>query len=91
LAFVFGSIARGELHAGSDVDLMIIGTIGLRGLTKLLSGVAEVGGREINPHILTTEEFRDRKRNQDHFVTSVLAAPMLFVKGTEHGLAAMGQ
>jgi predicted nucleotidyltransferase len=91
LAFVFGSIARGETHAESDVDLMVIGSIGLRGLTKLLSGVAEVVGREINPHILTPEEFRERKRNKDHFVTSVLAAPMLFVKGTEHELAAMGQ
>jgi hypothetical protein len=91
LAFVFGSIARGETHAESDVDLMVIGSIGLRGLTKLLSGVAEVVGREINPHILTPEEFRERKRSKDHFVTSVLAAPMLFVKGTEHELAAMGQ
>jgi len=91
LAFVFGSIARGETHAESDVDLMVIGPIGLRGLTKLLSGVAEVVGREINPHILTPEEFGERKRNKDHFVTSVLAAPMLFVKGTEHELAAMGQ
>lgn len=91
LAFVFGSIARGETQAGSDVDLMVIGPIGLRGLTQLLSGVAEVVGREINPHILTPEEFRERKRSKDHFVTSVLAAPMLFVKGTEHELAAMGQ
>jgi predicted nucleotidyltransferase len=91
LAFVFGSIARGETHAESDVDLMVIGSIGLRGLTKLLSGVAEVVGREINPHILTPEEFCERKRSKDHFVTSVLAAPKLFVKGTEHELAAMGQ
>jgi predicted nucleotidyltransferase len=91
LALVFGSIARGETHAESDVDLMVIGSIGLRGLTQLLFGVAEVVGREINPHILTPEEFGERKRNTDHFVTSVLAAPMLFVKGTEHELAAMGQ
>lgn len=91
LAFVFGSIARGETRAESDVDLMVISSIGLRRLSQLLSGVAEVVGREINPHILTPEEFRERKRNKDHFVTSVLAAPILFVKGTEHELAAMGQ
>ena len=91
LAFVFGSIARGETHAESDVDLMVIGTIGLRRLTKLLSGIAEEVGREINPHILTPEEFRERRKNKDHFVTTVLTAPMLFVKGTEHDLAAMGQ
>lgn len=91
LAFVFGSIARGETRAESDVDLMVIGPIGLRRLSKLLSGVAETVGREINPHILTPDEFLKRKRNKDHLVTSVLAAPMLFVKGNEHELAAMGQ
>jgi predicted nucleotidyltransferase len=91
VAFVFGSIARGELHAESDVDLMVIGSIGLRRLTKLLSGMADQIGREINSHVLTPEEFIERKRKRDHFVTSVLSAPMLFVKGTAHELAAMGQ
>jgi len=90
LAFVFGSIARGETRAESDVDLMIIGTARLRRLTQLLSGVAERVGREINPHILTPEEFKERKRKADHFVTSVLASPKLFVKGTERELEAMG-
>ncbi len=38
LAFVFGSIARGETRAVSDVDLMVIGQVGLRRLTQLLLG-----------------------------------------------------
>src|ERR1035437_46511 len=33
LAFVFGSVASGKAHADSDVDLMIIGTLGLRRVT----------------------------------------------------------
>ena len=91
VAFVFGSIARGETRAESDVDLMIIGSIGLRRLTALLSGVAETVGREINPHILTPEEFRERKQAKDHFVSAVISSPKLFVKGSEHELEAMGQ
>jgi predicted nucleotidyltransferase len=91
LAVVFGSIARGETRAESDVDLLVVGSVGLRRLTKLLSGLAEKVGREINPHILTPEEFLERKKNRDHLVTSVLSSPMIFVKGTEHDLAAMGQ
>jgi len=91
LAFVFGSVARDETHAGSDVDLMVIGTVGLRRLTHLLSGVADRLGREINPHILTPEEFKERHHQGDHFVTSVLNSPKLFVKGTQHELAALGQ
>lgn len=44
VAFVFGSIAGGETRAESDVDLMVIGSIGLRRLTALLSGISEMVG-----------------------------------------------
>jgi predicted nucleotidyltransferase len=91
LAFVFGSIARGDTNATSDVDLMVIGSVGLRRLASLLSGLAERLGREINPHVLTPEEFTERTRRRDHFVTSVLDSPRLFIKGTEHELKAMGR
>lgn len=91
LAFVFGSVARGDTGAGSDVDLMVIGEVGLRKLTSLLSGIAGRVGREINPHVMTSEEFAKRKADRDHFVTSVVGSPKLFVKGTEHELETMGQ
>jgi predicted nucleotidyltransferase/DNA-binding HxlR family transcriptional regulator len=91
LAFVFGSIARGDTGAASDVDLMVIGTVGLRRLATLLSGLADRLGREINPHVMTSEEFAERKKKRDHFVTSLLNSPRLFVKGTDHELAAMGE
>jgi DNA-binding transcriptional ArsR family regulator len=90
LAFVFGSVAAGAERAESDVDLMVIGKLSLRQLSKLLSGVATGIGREINPHIFTTGEFARRKKAHDHFIISVLAAPKLFVIGNENELAAMG-
>lgn len=91
VAFVFGSVARGDTGAASDVDLMVVGEVGLRKLTSLLSGIADRVGREINPHVMTLEEFAKRKAERDHLVTSVLAAPKLFVKGTEHELETMGR
>ena len=91
LAFVFGSLASEKAHAESDVDLMIIGTVGLRKVAQLLSGVAERIGREINPHVLTKEEFAQRKCVGDHFISSVLASPRLFVIGSEHELAKLGK
>src|SRR5205807_945493 len=39
LAFVFGSVARGDAGPASDIDLMVLGSVGLRRLTSLLSGV----------------------------------------------------
>ena len=63
VAFVFGSVASGETTAGSDVDLLIVGRLGLREATMVFSGVAEQIGRELNPYVLTEEEFRKRKKD----------------------------
>lgn len=90
LAFVFGSIARHEEKAVSDVDLMVIGNLGLRKVTALLSGASGKIGREINPHVLTKEEFIRRKSAGDHFLSNVLQFQKLFVIGNRHDLEAMG-
>ena len=87
LAFVFGSIARHEEKDKSDVDLMIIGDIGMRQLTGHLSGVSGPIGREINPHILSMKEFLKRKSAKDHFLIQVLESPRIFIIGNENELA----
>jgi len=86
LAFVFGSIARHEEKDKSDVDLMIIGDIGMRQLTGLLSGVSGQIGREINPHILSIKEFLKRKSAKDHFLIQVLESTKIFIIGKENEL-----
>lgn len=91
LAFVFGSVASDSTKAHSDVDLMVIGTIGLRQLSKQLSGLEAKIGREVNPHVLTPEEFARRAGESDHFITAVLKGPRLFVIGGEDELRRLGQ
>jgi len=91
VAFVFGSLASSKEKAASDVDLMVIGTVGLRALSSWLSGISEQIGREINPHTLTVEEFRRRKEKGDHFLSNVLESPKLFIIGNENDLAEMGR
>lgn len=91
LAFVFGSIARSEEGARSDVDLIVIGDVSLRKVVGWLSGISEKIGREVNPHAFSVEEFIKRKRSGDHFLSTVLNSQKLFVKGDEHGLATMGR
>jgi DNA-binding transcriptional ArsR family regulator len=90
LAFVFGSLARSTGKAGSDMDLLVIGTISLRQLGKVLSGFATKLGREVNPHVLNPEEFVKRRKTREHFITTVLSEPRLFVIGSEDELKAMG-
>ena len=91
VAFIFGSLARSKERAESDVELMVIGTIGLRSLSSRLAGVSEQIGREINPHVLSIEEFRRRKQNGNHFLSNVIASPKLFIIGSENDLEAMGR
>ncbi len=89
VAFVFGSLAGGSEKAGSDIDLMVIGDIGLRSLTRLLVGLTENLGREINPYVLTTEEFSHRKSENEHFLNQVLKDSKLFIIGDEDDLKTM--
>lgn len=90
-AFVFGSLADGSEKSGSDVDLMVIGSISLRQLSALLTGLEMRLGREINPHVLTPAEFARRRKGKDHFLTTVLADKKMLVVGTADELEAMGR
>jgi predicted nucleotidyltransferase len=88
-AFVFGSMAAGTAGAESDVDLLVVGEIGLRKLTQLLAGIGDRLGREINPHVFTSTEFAKRAAAKEHFVSSLMRSKKIFVKGTQHELSAM--
>lgn len=90
VAFVFGSFAHAREQAHSDIDLLVIGNVTLRQLTKLLSGLADKIGRELNPKIFSPEEFRRRKRSGDHFLKNVLSEPRIYIIGDEDELGAMG-
>ena len=90
VAFVFGSLARAEERAESDVDLMVIGPIALRQVSRRLAAVSAQLGRVVNPHVMTAEEFRRRKAKRDHFLTRVLGSPQIFVIGGNGDLEAMG-
>ena len=91
VAFVFGSVAQSKETAHSDVDLMVIGSTGLRKLTSMLSGVSERVDREVNPHVMTEAEYRRRLKAKDHFVTHVLDGPKLFIIGRKDDFEAMGK
>jgi len=90
-AFVIGSFARREEKSRSDVDLMVIGSLGLRGACSILSSAVDEIGREINPYTLSVEEFQKRVENKHHFLTRVLGTERMFVIGTEDDLQQLGQ
>ncbi len=90
MVFVFGSMAGFGGTADSDVDLFVIGDVGLRTISELLEGVTEKIGREVNPHVMSSDEFQNRLELNEHFISSVMKAPKLFIIGTEHDFETMG-
>jgi DNA-binding transcriptional ArsR family regulator len=81
LAFVYGSIAAAEPSAESDVDLMIVGSLGLREAVRRLGPAHDALGREINPSVWTKQEFDRRRQEQDPFLTRILAGSTIAVVG----------
>ena len=71
-SFLFGSFASGTEKSTSDIDIIIIGDLGMRAVSKLLSGIQEKINREINPHVFSHQEFSKRVKEKDHFITSIL-------------------
>jgi predicted nucleotidyltransferase len=87
LALVFGSLARGEENARSDVDLLVIGDTAFADVVRALHPAQEALQREINPVVYNVAEFARRVAGKDSFVANILSHPKLFVIGTAHDLA----
>ena len=85
LAFVFGSVARGQETAGSDIDVMLIGAASFRQAVAALHPTQAVLGREVNPKVFATREFTD-KAGSEPFLIDVLAKPKIFLIGNAHDL-----
>lgn len=86
VAFIYGSIVRGEETADSDVDLLIVGEVTLFDVVSALASAQEMLRREVNPSIYPAEEVREKVDDGDHFFTTVMASPKLFVIGDEDKL-----
>ena len=85
-AFIYGSTARAEDRASSDVDLLLVGKVTLRRLSPALRRLQLALGREIHPTVYAPAEFATKLRERDPFLQSVLAKEKVFVVGTEDDL-----
>jgi predicted nucleotidyltransferase/DNA-binding HxlR family transcriptional regulator len=81
LALIYGSIARGTNRATSDLDLLVVGTLGFEELLRLLGPAEKKIGREVSPRLYSEQEFRDRRKRGDRFLTAVLRGPRVMLLG----------
>ncbi len=88
LVFVFGSVAGGEASASSDLDVMVVGDLGLREVAERVVPLTRELGREPNLVVMDLETFRSRSRAGDGFVASMIDGPKIWIVGDEEKLAA---
>jgi predicted nucleotidyltransferase len=87
LAFIYGSMARREEQAQSDVDLMIVGdNIRLSEISPIIHSARQALRREVNPTTYRTEEFLRKLNEGHHFVCGVVNGPKVFLIGSQDEL-----
>jgi predicted nucleotidyltransferase len=68
---LYGSYARGEDDAESDVDLMILTTASRLSIQPLIRQLSEELGKEVRPNIMTREEFENLEKKDAAFTNRV--------------------
>ena len=71
LAYVFGSHARGEQRADSDVDLMIVGSATRRKLSTAIREAERTLRRDVNAMFYTHAEYSKALEDSNSFVSRV--------------------
>jgi predicted nucleotidyltransferase/DNA-binding HxlR family transcriptional regulator len=87
LAFVYGSVAAGTEHAGSDVDVMLLGSAGFADVALALAEVQAKLGREVNPTPMSMQDFARKFAEGDGFARSVVASPKIWLIGDDDDFA----
>ena len=80
-AAVFGSMARGEMKATSDIDLVVVGEVENSEVMDALTGAEEQLGREVNVVTYLSADWRRRRKDKRHFVQAVVSGPRLNLIG----------
>ena len=88
-AFIFGSVARQQDTAQSDVDLMIVSsTLGYGEVFGALEGATVSLGRKVNPTLYSPADWAQRLDSDNAFATRVWQQPKIWLIGNEAQLHA---
>jgi predicted nucleotidyltransferase len=83
-AFVYGSVARREDTAASDVDLMVIADkLSYSELLEALGPLAETIGRRVNPTVMSRREWTKRVTTRSAFASRLMTQPKIWLIGNE--------
>jgi len=86
-AFVYGSVAKREDTAASDIDLMVIADkLSYGELLAALEPLGEVIGRRVNPTAMSRREWTKRLQGRSAFASRVMAQPKIWLIGSADDL-----
>jgi predicted nucleotidyltransferase len=86
-AFVFGSVAKQQDTAQSDIDVLIVSsTLAYADVFGALESATNQLGRKVNPALYTPEDIAKRLAQDNAFITRVLQQPKIWLIGTEEKL-----
>lgn len=84
LAFIYGSFAKGEEHPGSDMDVMIVGDIPDREVSRVISRAERRLKRAVNYSLYERKEVSARLKKKDNFIQTVFSEPHIILLGSEN-------
>lgn len=92
VAVVFGSAASGKLHAGSDVDLLVISDhLTIRQLGSAVRRAGTLLGRDVNINLYRSSEWKERVRAGHPLAKSILTQPRIMLMGSNHELGQLAE
>lgn len=91
VAFIFGSVARSSDDRASDIDVMVIGPISFADISAAVSPAEKLIQREINPVVYPPAEFKQKVKEDHHFVKTVLEGEKIFLVGDEDELRKLAE
>jgi predicted nucleotidyltransferase len=84
MAFVFGSIAKAQDSAHSDVDVLLVSnTLSYGDVFAALEPASQALSRTINPALYTEADFKARQLSDNAFITRVMQQPKIWLIGQE--------
>jgi len=90
-AFVYGSVARGDERAGSDIDLMIVGDVGFADVVEALATAQVALRRTVNPSIYPPDDFAAKLAASEPFLQRVMADRKILLIGTGDDLGQLAR
>ena len=72
-------MASGSAHAGSDVDVLLVGRISFAQAVEALDPTQALLDHEINPKVMTPAEWEQKRAEGNPFVQELLTKPRLML------------